>query len=130
MPKQRLVKFRGYNDGLMIMDDVLEFFLLILFMIHRGLSAPLECRQTPQGRDYAGYLNVTRSGLACQSWSSQTPHAHSKYTTASEFVDTTVAKASNFCRNPANARADHPWCYTMGNVVTEICTVCRLENAR
>ncbi|KAI0230314.1 hypothetical protein LSAT2_019313, partial [Lamellibrachia satsuma] len=31
-------------------------------------SVPLECLMTPEGRDYIGHINVTKSGRPCKNW--------------------------------------------------------------
>ena len=72
------------------------------------------------GRNYAGNIHRTRSGLDCQSWASQSPHKHpfwpSKY--SSELITNTFA-----CRNPGGV-GDGPWCYTSDrNVRWEYCDV-------
>ena len=77
----------------------------------RGVFASAEhqdsCDETMYGARGAGYRgcqSVTRSGLTCQSWSKQTPHAH-----AFDEADS-VANAKNHCRNPDGG--DSIWCYT------------------
>lgn len=59
-----------------------------------------ECKDTPEGKEYRGTLNVTKDGIPCQRWEHDDPHVH-VYNTLEE----------NYCRNPDNATA--PWCYTM-----------------
>ncbi len=55
------------------------------------------CRSTDS---YQGRKSVTRSGLRCQRWDSQQPHAH-------EYLD---AGSHNNCRNPNGMSG--PWCIT------------------
>ena len=57
-----------------------------------------------KGQTYTGTLNVTQTGLACQAWSSQSPHTHSFY------PDEYPGLEENYCRNPdLEART---WCFT------------------
>lgn len=50
----------------------------------------------PDGRDYRGSVNVTASGIPCQKWSSQVPHAHE-----TKYPDPALGIAdNNYCRNP------------------------------
>ena len=58
---------------------------------------------------YQGRVNQTVTGLKCQSWASQTPHRHTKYSSAQEFVDDVLP--DNLCRN-ALGESYAPWCYT------------------
>ncbi|XP_019637117.1 PREDICTED: uncharacterized protein LOC109479568 [Branchiostoma belcheri] len=77
------------------------------------------------GRDYRGQMRVTDSGLECQRWSSQQPHAHDN--TPQEYPDKGLD--SNFCRNPSptdsqSGRYIRPWCYTTDpNKRFEFCPV-------
>ena len=50
-------------------------------------------------------MNTTKSGLACQQWSSQQPHKH----------ENTKPGDHNYCRNPDGETEDGggAWCYTM-----------------
>ncbi|KAM8833006.1 plasminogen isoform 2-T2 [Spinachia spinachia] len=61
---------------------------------------------TGEGGAYRGTIAVTESGKTCQSWSTQTPHLHSRS------PDNYPCKGldGNYCRNPDNERM--PWCYT------------------
>uniref|UniRef100_A0A8C9RW30 Plasminogen n=1 Tax=Scleropages formosus TaxID=113540 RepID=A0A8C9RW30_SCLFO len=79
--------------------------------IPRCTSAPppaeeeLTCA-TGEGGAYRGIVAVTESGKACQMWSSQTPHKHSRTPENYPCKGLTL----NYCRNPDNERM--PWCYT------------------
>lgn len=39
---------------------------------------PQDCLKSPDGVDYMGIMNHTRSGQACQAWKSQRAHSHSR----------------------------------------------------
>ncbi|XP_052694034.1 uncharacterized protein LOC128172280 [Crassostrea angulata] len=54
------------------------------------------------GEEYDGTLNYTKRGVACQAWSSNTPH-----TPGSQYAY--LASDSNYCRI---ADEPDPWCYT------------------
>ena len=56
--------------------------------------------------EYRGFQTQTKSGLLCQQWDSQAPHAHG-FEPALHLNDGLDA---NYCRNPDNA--DTIWCYT------------------
>ena len=66
------------------------------------------CGTAARGQaDYRGTISVTESGKACQAWSSQTPHSHTR--TKAAYPNGGLGD-HNHCRNPdGNARA---WCYT------------------
>jgi hypothetical protein len=50
----------------------------------------------PDGRDYRGTVNTTRSGIACQKWSSQVPHEHE-----TQYPNPALGIGdNNYCRNP------------------------------
>lgn len=53
-------------------------------------------------------MNVTETGIACQKWTSQSPHNH--YTPPLVFPE--LEDAENYCRN-AGGQEPQPWCYTM-----------------
>ncbi|KAH9586417.1 Kringle [Trypanosoma melophagium] len=71
-----------------------------------GGCDPVEGYYLPNGEDYRGHVNITESGIPCQKWSEQYPHAH----------DTTVPDPltgvgdHNYCRNPS--RLERPGCFT------------------
>ena len=56
-----------------------------------------ECWSEPDGKDYRGKVSVTRTGKACQVWSSQIPWHHTK--TMINFPSSGLG-GHNFCRNP------------------------------
>ncbi|KAF3848895.1 hypothetical protein F7725_015392 [Dissostichus mawsoni] len=60
-----------------------------------------------RGRFYQGSVNVTRSGIPCQSWSQQVPHQHR----LSVDVIPELKSSHNYCRNPGGI-SDKPWCVT------------------
>nr|XP_055041451.1 apolipoprotein(a)-like isoform X2 [Misgurnus anguillicaudatus] len=61
---------------------------------------------TGEGRSYRGTISVTKSGITCQKWTSQTPHKHDR--TPENYQCKGLEE--NYCRNPDNENA--PWCYT------------------
>ena len=70
----------------------------------------LDC-ETGNGANYCGRQNVTRSGIACQKWSSQKPHRHGFDTLGDH----------NYCRNPDGE--PHAWCYTVESKRWEFCGI-------
>ena len=62
-----------------------------------------ECKTTPQGTEYKGYVSKTKSGKTCQAWDSQSPHQH--------HLAAKTEGQSNWCRNP-DGEPEGPWCYT------------------
>lgn len=67
---------------------------------------------------YQGTKSVTKSGLACQSWSVQEPHKH-VLGKPEHFKDDSVLAASNYCRDPDGTGT--PWCYL--NTYWEFCDI-------
>jgi len=65
-----------------------------------------ECR-IGIGKHYLGKVNVTNTGLSCQRWDSQEPHAHFR----PPMVFPELQNAENYCRN-AGGEEPQPWCYT------------------
>ncbi|KAL2081958.1 hypothetical protein ACEWY4_021776 [Coilia grayii] len=61
---------------------------------------------TGDGINYRGTVSVTVSGKACQMWSAQFPHKHSRTPENYPCKGLEV----NYCRNPDSERS--PWCYT------------------
>ncbi|XP_071476490.1 uncharacterized protein [Diadema antillarum] len=72
-----------------------------------GSADPRECYADPYGTDYRGNRDLTRSGLPCQVWSSQSPHEHTR--TPERYPDAGLGD-HNLCRNPD--QSDMAWCYT------------------
>lgn len=60
-----------------------------------------------RGRYYQGTVNITKAGIPCQRWDSQTPHSHNRPPP----VFPEIQNADNFCRN-AGGEEPRPWCYT------------------
>ncbi|XP_037100641.1 plasminogen isoform X2 [Syngnathus acus] len=58
------------------------------------------------GSSYRGVTSETISGKKCQSWSSMSPHRHTK--TPQQYPTADLRR--NLCRNPDGDQA--PWCYT------------------
>ncbi|KAF3831331.1 hypothetical protein GH733_000068 [Mirounga leonina] len=72
------------------------------------------------GENYAGKISKTKSGLECQAWNSQTPHAHGYI--PSKFPNKNLKM--NYCRNPDGE--PRPWCFTMDlNKRWEFCDIPR-----
>ncbi|XP_066104612.1 plasminogen [Saccopteryx bilineata] len=72
------------------------------------------------GEHYEGNISSTTSGLECQSWDSQTPHAHGFI--PSKFPSKNLRK--NYCRNPDGE--PRPWCFTTDpNKRWEFCDIPR-----
>jgi len=94
-----------------------------------------ECMSTQWGQSYVGEVSQTISGIPCQEWSSQWPHAHS-YDDPLYFADydsdSTVEldDIANFCRNPMlSTTVDaQPWCYTTSeHIDKEFCDIPRCK---
>mmetsp|Transcript_27342 Transcript_27342/g.41586 ORF Transcript_27342/g.41586 Transcript_27342/m.41586 type:complete len:1401 (+) Transcript_27342:156-4358(+) len=81
-------------------------------------SEPNACGcQAVNQRDYRGTVSVTRTGLTCQNWSSQSPHAHN----SDDFPDSGLGD-HNYCRNPSGG--DGAWCLTTDpEVAWDYCAV-------
>lgn len=62
------------------------------------------------GASYRGCQRKTRSGKTCQSWTSQSPHKHTR----------THAGDHNYCRNPDGEPTI--WCYTETSTRWEYCS--------
>lgn len=58
---------------------------------------------------YSGPKNVTKSGVKCQAWNKEDPHANYYDDNPDLFPDKTVAAAGNSCRDPS--KTGQPWCY-------------------
>ena len=55
-----------------------------------------------KGQDYTGTIAVTKDGVTCQRWDSNTPHSHNYHV---------FDGYENYCRNTLGIDAA-PWCYT------------------
>jgi len=74
------------------------------------------------GSTYMGTLNVTKTGRACQAWSSNYPHSVASDIKDNQFPDDSKTEALNFCRNPQATKKSGIWCYTTDpNVEWEYC---------
>ncbi|XP_058591815.1 plasminogen [Neofelis nebulosa] len=72
------------------------------------------------GENYEGKISKTISGIECQSWNSQTPHAHGYI--PSKFPNKNLKM--NYCRNPDGE--PRPWCFTTDpNKRWEFCDIPR-----
>ena len=79
-------------------------------------TASAYCKQTAQGKEYAGTVSVTQNGLPCQPWASQFPHQHEFGNKPDNFPERNVSDTSNYCRNPDGQDAG-PWCFTQDPTV-------------
>ncbi|XP_065827523.1 plasminogen-like [Oscarella lobularis] len=71
-----------------------------------------------RGAGYVGTTSVTESGLSCQAWTSQYPHAHLMNN----------PPTGSACRNP-DERLERPWCYTTDTETRwEYCDVPKCSN--
>ncbi|KAJ8302241.1 hypothetical protein KUTeg_021228, partial [Tegillarca granosa] len=96
-----------------IPDCCRYFFTLIC-------ADPLHCKNTDNGIDYRGNVNITVSGKSCQKWKSETPHRHG-------YVDM-LGNDENYCRTPDQGNSK-PWCYTIDpSTRWEYCFVPTCEN--
>ncbi|XP_078684300.1 hepatocyte growth factor-like [Branchiostoma floridae x Branchiostoma belcheri] len=69
------------------------------------------------GATYRGKVSVSKDGIPCQRWDSQTPHQHD---IPSRFPNTELNE--NYCRNPDGW--DRPWCYTTDpNIRWQVCDI-------
>uniref|UniRef100_A0A8D0EAB2 Plasminogen n=1 Tax=Salvator merianae TaxID=96440 RepID=A0A8D0EAB2_SALMN len=72
------------------------------------------------GENYQGKISQTESGLQCQAWAAQEPHAHGYI--PSNFPEKNLK--SNYCRNPDGE--PRPWCFTTSPVKRwEFCNIPR-----
>ncbi|CAH2275686.1 hepatocyte growth factor [Pelobates cultripes] len=72
-----------------------------------------------KGSNYKGTRNVTKRGLACQSWTSMIPHEHSFLPSSYRGKDLN----ENYCRNPRGEEGG-PWCFTKSPAVRhEACDI-------
>jgi kringle domain-containing protein/hormone receptor domain-containing protein len=67
---------------------------------------PETCSESDQN-DYRGLVNVTRGGLTCAKWTSQSPHRHTR--TPERYPGFGLGD-HNYCRNPDGEPG--AWCYT------------------
>jgi hypothetical protein len=82
------------------------------------------------GEGFRGSVAVTQSGLECQRWDRQYPHAH-PYLRPKNAPNASLR--ANYCRNPVLSDSFEPrlapWCFTTAeDTVWEYCQVC-LANA-
>lgn len=71
------------------------------------------------GQWYNGTVNVTKSGIPCQAWDRQYPHAHQRLPS----VFPSLQGGENYCRNPGSEE-NQPWCYTTDNLKRwELCDI-------
>ena len=88
-----------------------------------------ECGTLALGqKDYRGPANMTESGLACQEWSSQSPHPHS-FDPAT--LPASAGLEGNHCRNPDGS--GKAWCFTLDpEILWEYCNIpaCEANNGQ
>ena len=60
---------------------------------------------------YRGSMAVTQTGLQCQEWNMQFPHAHGLTPEKEAYANKGVGY-HNYCRNPDD-EPNGAWCYTM-----------------
>ena len=93
-------------------------------------SCFIDCGIVNIGSTYIGKLNVTKTGRACQAWSSNFPHKVAGDIKDNQFPDNSTMEALNYCRNPQATNKSGIWCYTTDpNVEWEYCDPCP-ENYR
>ena len=95
-----------FGPSASLSSSVFQYKILICHLF----TAVRECRSDVLGKDYKGTTKVTKTGKKCQRWDKQTPHKHTN-NKAKLFPDSSLAEASNYCRNPDN-EPKGPWCYT------------------
>ena len=78
--------------------------ILVSYNYFQCVLPCIECRTTPQGREYAGRISRTWTGKICQRWDSQIPHRHAYEE---------VGESANYCRNPDVGALAAPWCFTL-----------------
>ncbi|XP_013004333.2 plasminogen [Cavia porcellus] len=72
------------------------------------------------GENYVGKISKTESGLKCQAWDSQVPHAHGYLPSKHPNMNLKM----NYCRNPDGEL--RPWCFTTDpNKRWEFCDIPR-----
>ncbi|XP_061062786.1 plasminogen isoform X1 [Eubalaena glacialis] len=84
-------------------SPVLRMRDVVLFEKRMYLS---ECK-TGNGKNYRGTMAKTKSGVACQKWSDNSPHTPNFSPEKYPFA----GLEENYCRNPDNDKKG-PWCYT------------------
>lgn len=109
-----------YKSNVRVRDDLnsltehKNFINLRLFKTSTNTITP-DCRRSKLGWEYRGSRDRTFSGIPCQRWDQQYPRTHTYQSLSGE---------QNFCRNPARAYAEEPWCYTTaGNKAWDYCFV-------
>jgi len=88
-------------------------------IVNTMMSIPYgSCKSDMVGAKYRGKISKTRSGLQCQKWNLQAPHAHSFQPEWYPQEDL----SENYCRNP-DREPNGPWCYTASQRRWEYCDV-------
>ncbi|KAG5879683.1 hypothetical protein JTB14_021484 [Gonioctena quinquepunctata] len=78
-----------------------------------------------RGRFYQGKVNVTKTGIPCQRWSSQSPHSHD----SPPEIFPELENGENYCRN-AGGEEKRPWCFTLNPAIRwQHCDIPRCPNS-
>ncbi|XP_028148238.1 tyrosine-protein kinase transmembrane receptor Ror2 [Diabrotica virgifera virgifera] len=78
-----------------------------------------------RGRFYQGKVNLTKDGIPCQRWDSQSPHTHD----SPPHIFPELKNAENYCRN-TGAEEKRPWCFTTNpNIRWQHCDIPRCPNS-
>lgn len=78
-----------------------------------------------RGRFYQGKINVTKTGIPCQKWDSQTPHSHD----SPPKIFPELRNSENYCRN-VGGEEKHPWCFTTDSTIRwQHCDIPRCPNS-
>ncbi|XP_063690554.1 plasminogen-like [Bolinopsis microptera] len=84
---------------------------------------PDECvdKADKYGSEYRGTVSVTKSGLVCQRWDSQSPNVHRR--TPERHPDSGLQE--NYCRNPGGVNIRGIWCLNGEGTdpVLELCDI-------
>lgn len=96
-------------------------------LLKQKVTQVMECLVDKSGTTYNGTQSRTITGLPCQRWASQSPHAH-HYQDASKFPDASLIDAQNYCRNPINSKGRpsrmRPFCYVKGRrPISQMCNL-------
>ena len=85
--------------------------IFIALLSHVDLG---NCSENDHGNlptSYRGEMALSKTGLECMAWNSQTPHAHGLTPEKETYANKGIGY-HNFCRNPDD-EPNGAWCYTM-----------------
>lgn len=113
-----------FNSNTFILVLTLKKFLPTLCNEPGNLTDLDICKVSHLGLEFAGHVSKTESGVRCQSWTAEKPvHKVDPSFTNEKFIDFSMKKAKNYCRNP-NRDPKGPWCYTMNHdLIDETCAI-------